>query len=65
VGTGLYALKAMGYFHSNFFIEHSFQIGSVVFITMTSIAIVDKINYQRNQSDQKLEDALASNSLLF
>ena len=64
VGTGLYALKAMGYFHSNFFIEHSFQIGSVVFITMTSIAIVDKINYQRNQSDQKLEDALASNSLL-
>jgi len=64
VGTGLYALKAMGYLHSNFFIENSFQIGSVVFIAMISIAIVDKINYQRNQSDQKLKEALASNSRL-
>jgi len=60
----IYSLKSFGFVSSNFVTEHAIQFGFVNLITLLSIAMVDKVNIERHDSEIKQQQELNKSSEL-
>jgi methyl-accepting chemotaxis protein len=63
-GVFIYTLKTFGMLPVNFITDHGIHFGSVNLLMLLSIAMVDKINIERKQTEIKQQKALNTSSNL-